>query len=449
MSGAQEMVRVPLPTQYGVFEARAFQVSSGPVYLALVKGQVDGGLPVLTRVHSECVTGDVLGSLRCDCGVQLRAALQAVAAEGRGVVVYATGQEGRGVGLVNKLRAYVEQDLGADTVDANLRLGLPVDGRRYDEAAAVLRAIGVHAVRLLTNNPDKVRGLDGAGIEVAGTQPLRTAPHLRNLAYLRTKEVRLGHDQPAGEALDEQLPPPPDVTALLGEVAAPPRRPYLVLKYAQSLDGRIATKSGDARWISSEQERVVSHALRAASDAVMVGVGTVLQDDPQLTVRLVPGTSPVRVVLDSTLRTPPTARVLDGEAFTVILTTPRSAPADRDRLRARDVRVAVVPAGERGVDLEAGLRVLREMGIRSLLTEGGATVITALLSAAVVDRLVVATAPKIIGVGRQGVGDLGIGRMQDSITLLNRSVHLVSDDIVTAWDVPANGDRRPDGQAWS
>ena len=153
----------------------------------MVHGDIGDGEDVLVRLHSECLTGDALGSLRCDCGVQLRLALRMIAAEQRGVLVYATGHEGRGIGLVNKLKAYVAQDGGADTVDANLVLGLPVDSRDYTEAAAVLDLLGVRTVRLLTNNPTKVRGLRTAGASVTDVVPLPTAPHHRNLRYLRTK----------------------------------------------------------------------------------------------------------------------------------------------------------------------------------------------------------------------------------------------------------------------
>ena len=168
------------------------------MYLALVKGELDGGDHVVTRVHSECLTGDALGSLRCDCGVQLQLGLRAITAAGRGVLVYATGHEGRGIGLVNKLLSYAEQDGGADTLEANLALGLAVDAREYSDAAAVLRALGVHSVRLLTNNPAKVEGLRASGVDVVAVEPLATAPHSRNLAYLRTKERRLGHVRPSG-----------------------------------------------------------------------------------------------------------------------------------------------------------------------------------------------------------------------------------------------------------
>jgi 3,4-dihydroxy 2-butanone 4-phosphate synthase/GTP cyclohydrolase II len=148
---------------------------------------------VLVRVHSECLTGDVFGSQRCDCGAQLDAAMAAIAAEGRGVVLYLRGHEGRGIGLLSKLRAYQLQDNGADTVDANLELGLPADAREYSTGAQMLADLGVGPLRLLTNNPDKVRGLSGFGIEVTGRVPLPVAATPDNLRYLIAKRDRLGH----------------------------------------------------------------------------------------------------------------------------------------------------------------------------------------------------------------------------------------------------------------
>src|SRR5919112_5049097 len=192
------VVSAPIPTPYGEFRAHAFESPSGHVHLALVFGDIGGGESLLTRVHSECLTGDAFGSLRCDCGIQLRSALRNVAAEGRGIVLYLNGHEGRGIGLVNKLRAYVEQDAGADTVDANLRLGLHADLRDYGDAAAILGSLGVRSVRLLSNNPGKAAGLRRHGVEVASLQPLRTAANRHNRAYLETKQARMGHLRSTG-----------------------------------------------------------------------------------------------------------------------------------------------------------------------------------------------------------------------------------------------------------
>ena len=437
---AREVAQVCLPTEFGEFQAHAFECGSGFVYLALVRGRVSDGGGVLTRLHSECLTGDALGSVRCDCGVQLRQSLRAISAEGRGVVVYATGHEGRGIGLVNKLRAYLEQDRGADTIDANLRLGLPIDSRCYAEAAAVLKSLGVTSVRLLTNNLAKVEGLEAAGVDVEEVHALATAPHVRNLDYLRTKRERLGHVEPTGEHLPLLPAPPPDVSALLGLVEPPPGRPFVVLKYAQTLDGRIATATGDSKWISGEPERRIAHALRAASDAVLVGIGTVARDDPQLTVRMVPGISPLRVVVDSTLRISPAARILENDAPSLVLTTERSSSAAREALRDRNIAVRVVPDDGGRVDLAAGLRLLREAGVRCLLVEGGAKVITSLLRGGFVDRLVVSLSGTIVGRGTEAVGDLCVDRVADGIHLANRQIHVTPEDILVAWDVVG---RRP------
>jgi GTP cyclohydrolase II len=426
---------VVIPTPYGEFRTRAFETSGGHVYLALTRGDLGDGQSVLTRLHSECLTGDALGSLRCDCGVQLRTALRAVTAEGRGVVLYLTGHEGRGIGLVNKLRAYMEQDLGADTLDANLRLGLPADSRDYADAGAVLTALGVRSVRLLSNNPDKADGLRRAGVPVESVVPLATAAQGRNLRYLTTKEARFGHLRPAGAELAPLPAAPVDVAGLLGPVRPRGDRPYVLVKYAQTLDGRIAARTGDAKWISGESERRVSHALRAACDAVLVGAGTVRQDDPQLTVRMVPGATPIRVVLDSTLRTATTAKVFADDATTVVFTTPAADARRGAELRAAGVAVREVAAAPRGVDLPAVLASLRAAGVESLMVEGGAAVITSLLAAGLVDRLVVSVSPTVIGAGVEAVGDLGVGRVADGIRLTNRCVCLADDDVLLGWDV--------------
>ncbi|HWC13834.1 MAG TPA: GTP cyclohydrolase II [Actinomycetota bacterium] len=434
-----QVARVQLPTAFGTFDLHAFKTSAGFVHLAMIAGEIGDGTSVLARIHSECLTGDALGSLRCDCGVQLAAAMKAIRAEGRGVLLYVTGHEGRGIGLIDKLRAYLEQDGGADTVDANLHLGLPVDNRSYSEAAEVLRKIGIRSVRLMTNNPRKVEGLAGSGIEVEAVRGITIAPNGHTLRYLQTKRDRLGHRAPLGAPLAEVLAAIPDVSSLIGAVRPRLDRPYVVVKYAQSIDGRIATTSGDSRWISGDEERSMSHAMRAHCDAIMVGVGTVLNDDPQLTVRLVPGPSPTRVVLDSDLRSLATSRVFDGSAPTIVITTDASDPERREDLRAQDVAVHVVPPGPDGVHMAAALSVLTRLGISSLLVEGGQRIITSLLRGRCADRVVVALAPLFLGRGVEAVGDLGIDRVAEGIALTNRSVVLAGDDAVITWDVMHSG----------
>jgi 3,4-dihydroxy 2-butanone 4-phosphate synthase/GTP cyclohydrolase II len=184
---------VSLPTKYGHFTVYAYESEVDPnPYLALVMGKVDDGEPVLVRMHSSCITGDLLGSLRCDCGSQLELALRAIANEGRGVLVYIL-QEGRGIGIVNKLRAYHLQEHGLDTVEANQALGFKPDLRDYGLGAQVLVDLGVRKIRLLTNNPKKIAGLEGYGLEIVEHVPLVATPNPHNIRYLRTKAEKLGH----------------------------------------------------------------------------------------------------------------------------------------------------------------------------------------------------------------------------------------------------------------
>jgi len=183
-----------IPTEWGDFRAYAYESTiDGRTHVALVRGEIGDGDKVLTRVHSECLTGDVFGSLRCDCGRQLNTALEQVAEEGRGIVLYVRGHEGRAIGLTHKLRAYELQDQGRDTVEANIELGFPADQRDYGIGAQILVDLGVRTMRLLTNNPDKRAGLEGYGLSIDERIPLITEPTDQNRAYLRAKAEKLGH----------------------------------------------------------------------------------------------------------------------------------------------------------------------------------------------------------------------------------------------------------------
>jgi 3,4-dihydroxy 2-butanone 4-phosphate synthase/GTP cyclohydrolase II len=201
----RKVAEADIPTFYGEFRSFAYESTlDDRTHIALVCGDIGDGQDVLTRVHSECLTGDVFASLRCDCGAQLERAMEIVAAEGRGVVLYVRGHEGRAIGLSHKLRAYELQDQGRDTVEANLDLGLPVDQRDYGIGAQILYDLGVRTMRLLTNNPSKRAGLEGYGLSIVDRIPLQTEPTAHNIGYLRTKREKMGHlidglDAGAGE----------------------------------------------------------------------------------------------------------------------------------------------------------------------------------------------------------------------------------------------------------
>ncbi|MFE1909182.1 bifunctional 3,4-dihydroxy-2-butanone-4-phosphate synthase/GTP cyclohydrolase II [Streptomyces gardneri] len=188
---------VQLPTAHGDFTAYGYRSTvDGVEHVALVHGEIGDGQDLLVRVHSECLTGDIFHSLRCDCGPQLQASMDRITEAGRGVVVYLRGHEGRGIGLLSKLRAYELQEQGRDTLDANLELGLPADARDYAAGAQILADLGVRSLRLMTNNPDKIDALTRYGLTVEGREPMPVTAGEHNLRYLRTKRDRMGHDLP-------------------------------------------------------------------------------------------------------------------------------------------------------------------------------------------------------------------------------------------------------------
>src|SRR5688500_4005471 len=342
-----------LPTRHGDLRIHVFRLGDETEVIALVHGDVAGDEPVLVRLHSECLTGEALGSLRCDCGEQLEAGLDAIGRADRGVLLYLR-HEGRGIGLFDKIRAYALQDGGLDTVDANVALGLPIDGRDYAAAAAVLGRLGVRRARVLTNNPAQLQALAEHATEIVERVTIETHANPVNLDYRRTKASRMRH-------LIEE----PSIMTAAPAPNGHHARPAVTVHYAQTIDGRIAARNGDAHWVSGESSLRLAHELRAAHDAVMVGIGTVLADDPRLTVRLAPGSSPIRVIVDSTLRIPISSNVFtDRTARTIVATTP-SAPQARARAihaaGGEVLRAHANPDG--GVDLTDLLRRLRGIGV--------------------------------------------------------------------------------------
>ena len=201
VSATRRVAQASLPTRYGTFQMFVYDTPEHKEHVALTLGAIDGGGPVLVRAHSECLTGDVLGSSRCDCGEQLEDSLRILQQQGRGILLYLR-QEGRGIGLAKKISAYALQEQGLDTVEANLALGLPEDAREYRVAAEMLLDLGVRRVHLLTNNPAKIAGLERYGVEVVERIPLSMSPNPSNLGYLRTKREKMGHLYPMPVALE-------------------------------------------------------------------------------------------------------------------------------------------------------------------------------------------------------------------------------------------------------
>ena len=438
----EQMACARIPTDVGEFTLCLYHNSlDGKEHLALLYGDIAAGPPPLVRVHSECFTGDVLGSRRCDCGPQLAASMRLIAAEGRGALLYLR-QEGRGIGLLEKLRAYNLQDIGYDTVEANLMLGHQPDLRDYRVAAEMLRDLGITALRLLTNNPDKIAGLERCGLAVVERVPLEMAVHAENAHYLDTKVRRMRHllrvtsdelrvtnpevtsdelrvtsseamaaarDPSQSTSANGSEPatrhsPPATPDELLAELPARPGRPFVTLSYAQSLDGSIAARRGATTPISGPEALRLTHQLRAHHDAILVGIGTVLADDPQLTVRLVHGPNPQPVIVDSRLRLPPTARLL-GDSRPWIATTDAADRRRQATLEAAGARVVRLPADDAGrVSLPALLAYLHRQRIHSLMIEGGARVIGRVLAERLADRLVLTIAPLLLG-GLNAVGD--------------------------------------------
>jgi len=400
----ERLTSARIPTVDGEFSLSLYENSKDDKdHLALVCGDVETGEEVLVRVHSECFTGDVLGSLRCDCGEQLDASMRRIAENGQGVLIYLR-QEGRGIGLLSKLRAYNLQDDGYDTVEANRILGHGADERDYAIAAQILEDLGVSSARLLTNNPQKIESLAEHGVKI--TERISLEPHVNrhNAEYLRTKVNRMrhildlgpanGHAQ--GNAHGTSLR---ELKHRIDRYYEGEGRPFVTLTYAQSLDGSIACESGTPLPISSEQALRFTHQLRALHDGILVGIGTVLSDDPRLTVRRGDGTHPVPIVLDSSLRFPLDAQLLTGDGPAPLIVTSPNAEADRKkRLEAYGSTVIELTCGpEGGICVKTLLRTLGERDFSSVMVEGGTSILTSFLQRKCAERVIVTVAPMFVG----------------------------------------------------
>ncbi len=422
----ERIAETVLPTRHGTFRMVGYRDGAGTEHVALARGIDDGAHgtqdpPPLVRVHSECLTGDAFGSWRCDCGEQLDAALGVINQEGRGVVVYVRGHEGRGIGLLAKFKAYALQDQGIDTVDANMALGLPVDARRYDQAAEILQDLGIASIRLLSGNPAKEEALAGLGITVVERRGLAVSERSENARYLATKRARMRHDPaPSTDAwsalLDGEVPAAPapgeaeDLVHRYGYLAGA-SGPVVVGQLRQSLDGFIASRSGDS---GLHEDRGRSHLqrLRALVDAVVVGASTVLAEDCPLTVEDVAGTSPARVILDPGAKVRTDARVLanDGVPTLWLVAEGTSIPAGLPA----SVEVVRLPAGD--VAPRRVLEILQARGLWRVLVEGGGNTVSRFLEAGLLDRLYLTTAPVLVGDGVPGIRFTGSDALVEART---------------------------------
>ncbi len=425
-----------------------YRDGDGTEHIALTMGDLgndNGAGPPTVRLHSECLTGDGFGSYRCDCGEQLDAALAQIAAVGRGAVIYLRGHEGRGIGLLEKLRTYELQDDGLDTLDANVELGHSIDARSYDAAAGILRDLGVDTITLLSNNPAKALALHNLGIKVVGRDPLWVPSRPENARYIDTKINRMGHAAPPqddcwADLLQMQTPAVavgPTSRMLVDRYGPLVRHdgPLVIAQMGQSADGFIASRTGDGAELTSDADREHLHRLRALVDAVVVGVNTVAADDCQLTVRAVPGPNPVRVLIDPNRRIPPHSKVLqDNQAPTLWLVDARTAAAAPTPSTAAHVEVVPMESHDGTFEPEAILRELAARGLHRVLVEGGGRTVSRFVQADVLDYLFLTVAPTLLGDGVPGIRFQGTDLVRDA---LRPPVHrlLIDNDTCLRFDL--------------
>jgi len=440
-----------LPTKYGVFQLIGYRDAAGTEHVALARGidTGDGGRTAaqapapLVRVHSECLTGDAFGSWRCDCGEQLDSALAAVAEEGLGVVVYVRGHEGRGIGLLEKLKAYALQDQGVDTVDANTALGLPVDARRYDQAAEILQDLGISAIRLLSGNPAKEEALAALGISVVERTGLPVAHRPENAGYLATKRARMRHDSATSEdawssLLAGAVPVAParwtdeDLVHRYGRIASS-RGQLTVAQVRQSLDGFVLAPSDEPEApVQGAAADGADHVwrLRALVDAVLVDASALGVEQHPCAVGNILGRSPLRVVLDRDATADPAALASadDGSATLWLV--------------ASDARPPAVPASVQVERLAQGfgprevLGALHARGLERVLIEGGGETVSGYLDAGLLDSLYLLTAPVLLGRGVPGIRFSGEAARAAARTAPTRRF-VLDQDICTEFDLAA------------
>lgn len=433
------IVRSRIPTDYGEFMLHYYgNTVDDKEHVALVKGNVSGQGGVPVRIHSECFTGDVLSSRRCDCRDQLHFAMNFIGNSECGILIYLR-QEGRGIGLLEKLKAYNLQDQGFDTVDANIQLGHRPDERTYALAALILNDLRVRSVKMMTNNPNKISELGELGIQVDERIPIDVGHHNENARYLKTKVEKMSHllclnqHAPLASGLQflQRL-----VNYLMAARGAPGAIPFVSVCYAQSIDGSIASRGCDSLSLSCHKSLEMTHFLRSRHDCLLVGINTVLADDPQLNVRYCEGVNPQPIILDSLLRFPSEARLLKGTGpRPIILSTDRAGPDRKQRLEALGARIFTVQADlQQRVDLNSALKVIAGLGYTSVMVEGGASIIGQFLGRQLVNYCIVTIVPRLIG-GLKAVDDLNRPRDAPPLIIEHCQYERLDSDIIAYGEV--------------
>ena len=390
-----------LPVLEGEFKVHIFKDYNDETHLALVMGSIRGKKNILVRVHSECLTGDAFGSIRCDCGEQLRQSIQIMIEEGSGAILYLR-QEGRGIGLISKLRAYNLQDNGYDTVDANIALGHEPDERDYEIAALILKDLGVDSIRLLSNNPSKLKPLIDLGIKIPRRIPLKPRVTSENASYLKTKISRMNHILD----MDALSSTTPERESIIRDLSRKIKnfqnnnRPFVTISYAQSLDGFISTSRNRSMTLSGEESLILTHQIRAIHDVILVGISTIISDNPQLNVRLAKGKNPQPIILDTNLKFPLESKLLRNNSITPWIITGEQVDMKKQRiLEDYGARVYRLPSSKDRIELSILLQFLVEQGIKSVMVEGGARVISSFIEGNAVDQIVATIVPLFIGDG--------------------------------------------------
>lgn len=393
----KNLVKTRLPTGFGDFSLYLY-LEGGKEHLALVKGEVAGSIPVPVRVHSECLTGDVFGSRRCDCGDQLKHTLMYLGRQEAGILIYLR-QEGRGIGLLKKMEAYNLQDQGLDTVEANLQLGHQADERDYGIAARILRDLDVSTIRLITNNPHKVEELESHGIHVLARIPIEVGQHEENLGYLKSKAERMAHLL----RFTEQVPSDHDfafMQPLLGQLALARHpgqtRPFVTLAYAQSLDGVPLARAG----VSTDFPRdfALGQYLAAHHDAVLFRA-----NDGWTTFVRCPG-APLCVILDPQLLCGADSAGAELGPGVLVLTSLEHDAKRRHQLESQGVRVIPLPSiHQRAFVPSEVLDLLSAEGVRTLLVHGDDEMVGVFLQRQLVDYCVITLAACFLGGATRGV----------------------------------------------